>query len=266
MPRALCLIRPFPHYRRWAFCKGLERVGYRVTDQQLDARPDDVLLIWNRYGSGEDHARRFEKAGARVLVCENGYIGKDTQGRQHYSIALCQHNGAGRWHQGGPERWLALNIDLAPWRDRGEHVLVCPSRGIGPNGVAMPLGWPKDVMAQLRRRTRRELRLRPHPCDKPPLTPLSRDLENCHAVVVWNSAAGVHALVAGVPVIYQAPHWIAAGAASRELAAIDAPPMPAREPAFERLAWAQWSVDEIERGEPFHYLLRATEAKSATGA
>lgn len=256
MPRALCLIRAQPHYRRWAFCKGLEKAGYSVTDQALDARPDDVLIVWNRYGSSEEHARRFEKVRATVLVCENGYLGRDAEHRQYYAIARGHHNGAGEWYVGGPERWAALGVTLAPWREKGSHILVCPSRGIGPNGVAMPLGWEKEVLRELRAKTARPIRVRPHPCDKPARVSLAEDLQDCHAAVVWNSAAGIHALVAGVPVIYQAPKWVAGEAASRAIGAIEAPPMPERVPAFERLAWAQWSIAEIESGAPFRYLLR----------
>ena len=71
---------------------------------------------------------------------------------------------------------------------------------------------------------------------------------------VWSSACGVKALTMGIPVVYAAPHWICAGAASRDLAA---PLMDdtARQHALHRMAHAQWSVSEIESGEPFARIL-----------
>lgn len=265
--RASCLIRQAPHYRRHAFARGLERAGFRVgADALPDPRPGDVAVIWNRYGTGEEVARRFEKAGAAVLVCENGYLGRDAEGRQFYAIARNQHNGAGRWAEGGAERWERLGIALAPWRGAGTHILVCPSRGIGPAGVAMPFGWEDQVLRELRRFTKRPIRVRPHPNDKKPRIELDEDLRDCWAVVVWNSAAGVHALVRGVPVFSCAPHWVVKPAASGALAGVDNPPLPERRPAFERLAWAQWSVDEIESGEPFRHLLPHAEQVESRAA
>lgn len=254
--RASCLIRAHPHYRREAFMRGLERVGYSVTDHELHApRPQDLLVIWNRYGTAHENAKRFEKAGAKVLVCENGYLGQDDQARQFYAIALNEHNGAGRWNAGGPERWARLGVEFAPWRTQGEHILVCLSRGFGHAGVAMPLDWPREIETQVRRYTKRPVRVRPHPGQSAPAA-LAADLKGAWAVVIWNSACGVQALAAGVPVVACSPHWILKGLAA-QLSEVDAPPLPERLPAFERLAWAQWRVAEIETGEPFRRLLSA---------
>jgi hypothetical protein len=73
--------------------------------------------------------------------------------------------------------------------------------------------------------------------------------------VVWSSSAGVHALLEGIPTFCEAPFWIAKEAAAG--GSIDAPVMPERAPVFERLAWAQWTLQEIENGEPFRRLLPA---------
>jgi hypothetical protein len=74
-------------------------------------------------------------------------------------------------------------------------------------------------------------------------------------VAVWASSAGVHALVRGIPVMADAPWWICKGAAAT-LDEIQASGLPERQPVFERLAWAQWTVDEIAGGEPFRRLLQ----------
>ncbi len=85
---------------------------------------------------------------------------------------------------------------------------------------------------------------------------LEAALSNCHAVVTWASGIAARALVAGVPVFYEAPAIVCAGACTRGLEGIESPRTPDRLPALERLAWAQWSVSEIARGLPFEYLLR----------
>lgn len=185
----------------------------------------------------------------RLLVAENGYLnGPDGP---YVALALDGHNGAGRWPERSGERFKRLGVDLKPWREAGGHILVCPSRGIGM--MPQPEGWTERTVAALRAVTKREIRVRPHPGNwkllpQHPDVSLARDLEGAWACVIWASAAGIKALVAGVPVIYTAPHWICAGAAGNRLDEIEAPRMPDRLPVFERLASAQWTLLEIESG------------------
>jgi hypothetical protein len=124
----------------------------------------------------------------------------------------------------------------------------------------MPKDWVARTVAELRKHTDREIRIRPHPGNwkklpQHPAVSLAEDLKGAWACVIWASAAGLHALAKGIPVIRTAPHWIGAGAAGNDLAQIESPPMPDRLPVFERMAAAQWSLSEIESGEPFRRLL-----------
>lgn len=278
MPRAWVLIRDEPNYRRQAFVDGLTRLGFLVRcatvyapDIRFEAlTPEDVLVVWNRYGSGDEVAKRFERAGGCVLVAENGYVGADAEGRQHYSLALGQHtNHGGRWFVGGAERLDALGLDVRPWRTEGAHVLVLPNRPFGPRGYSMPEGWAAQTVELLRRATAREVRLRVHPGNwqaTPPKVPLADDLRGAWACAIWTSSAGVHAVVAGVPVIRCAPAWVLAGADRRDLAEVDRlVPVPeeARRAALVRLAWAQWTVAELASGEPFERLLALREPEAA---
>lgn len=272
--RASVLIRAQPCYRREAFCEGLRQAGYEVAFQApATVQRGDVLLIWNRYGLAELEADRFEARGGTVLVAENGYLdpGRDDD-RRWYALAIGGHNGQGRWPIGTPERWprIAAKVGvpaLKPWRGGGDHVLVCPNRSFGRRGYVMPQDWSKRVLDELRRLTSRPVRLRPHPGNGAEKVPLQEDLKNCWAVVIWASSAGVKALVGGVPVIRLAPAWILDGAASTRLDDVEAPPLPARSAAFERLAWAQWHIEEIASGEPFRRLLpHAGKGESASAA
>lgn len=259
MKRAWCDIREQPHYRADAFQAGLRAQGFQVLMRQLPSEPpgpQDVLVIWNRYSDKELTADRWEAQGGTVLVCENGYVGRDGQGRQYYAIARHGHNGSGTWPDGGPERWGGLGLELRPWREHGEHLLVCPNRHFGMKGFAMPQDWEPAALKTLRAATKRPIRVRPHPNGGTPVRALAEDLAGAWAVVIWASSCGVHALLAGIPVICTAPWWICRSAAVARLAELEAP-LPDRRPAFERLAWAQWTLEEIERGEPFAHLLSA---------
>lgn len=244
MLKACCLIRAEPHYRREAFEQGLKRAGYR------EAGPNDcdVLVIWNRYGHWARAADKVEARGGRVLVAENGYLGNDFCGDRWYAISEGQHNGAGRWPDGGPERWDRLDVPLVEWRT-GKEVIVLPQRGIGPPGVAMPDRWAEGL------KMRKGWRLRAHPgvadCE-----PLANDLGNARAVVTWGSGAALKALLWGIPAFYAMPKWIGAAAATPlDQADWSSPQTPARLPMFRRLAWAMWRLSEIESGEAFRWLL-----------
>lgn len=280
MPRAWCLIRENPHYRRQAFIAGLSAAGYTVRGGEPGAEvaADDALLIWNRYSHWEQLATQFERRGGRVLVTENGYLGAQgstpkfdvapgaVRPEHYYALAWHQHNGAGVWPRDDGRRWQALGVALQPWRTDGKHILVCPQRGIGAKTYAQRPEWPQDVCRRLHALTRRPVRVRPHPGLGPGAPTLAEDLRNCWAVVTWASGAGIHALIAGVPVYVEAPAWILADAAERDLTTIDAPACRERRPAFERLACAQWTVAEIESGEAFKTLLAGGAAGRGFGA
>jgi hypothetical protein len=218
-------------------------------------------VIWNRYMQFAAAADAFERRGLPVLVAENGYLGNELAGGRWYAISRNQHNGAGSWPAGGPERWDALGIELQPWRGGDGEVVVLPQRGIGPPGVAMPKFWQADVEKRLRA-GRIVFRTRRHPGTDPRALPLLDDLAQAFAVVTWGSGAALKALAAGIPVYAEMPGWIGAGAALRVadlLAGL--PPWrddAARLATFRQLAWAMWTLQEIESGEAFRRLLCAS--------
>jgi hypothetical protein len=193
------------------------------------------------------------------LVCENGYIGKDSQGRQHYAISGKGHNGSGWWPIGTEDRFEKLGIELRPWISKeGGHVLICGQRGIGTPLMASPPNWHNAAAAAVKL-AKLPAKIRLHPGMKPAATTLEFDLSDAKACAIWSSSSGVKALALGYPVFYAAPFWICEDAAMK-LASIAAGPMmddQRRLEAFRKMAWAQWSVEEIESGTPFIYFLGA---------
>lgn len=261
MPRATVVFGGGLHYRRDAFEHGLKRLGYEIAPKPLlYPEPGDVLVIWNRKPSDEGFARTYEKAGAEVIVAENGYVGRAPDGDKLYALALGHHNGIGAWPSGGPERWERLGVDLAPWRSIGRDVVILPQRGIGERGVAMPLTWTAQMYDGLKARTSRPISIRRHP-GVAKLEPYEA-LMTAHAAVTWASGAAIKAIVAGVPVFYGLEGWIGAAAASRDINRLETPPLPDRLPMLHRLAWAQWSILEIHSGEAFAWLLTSQSGSS----
>lgn len=218
-------------------------VGYRVWPEIPHPEKDDALVIWNRNKSSDKIARRFEAVGARVFVAENGYLGKGWLGAKWYAISENHHNGAGRWVYGGPQRWDGFGIELSPWRD-GNEVLILEQRGIGEPGIASPPGWAEKTQKRLGGRIRR------HPGNGgEPLKP--EDLKNVRCVVTWGSSAALKSLLWGVPVFYEMPKWIGASAAKHISEWGEPRRDDSRLEMFRRLAWAMWELEEIRKGIPF---------------
>lgn len=272
MPRAYLLIRREPHYRRDSFEQGLTRCGFEIAGEpRTIPNPDDVLVIWNRYGRYHTHALAFERAGAAVIVAENGPLGRDWRGEPWYSVTLTNPFAGGRWPQGGPERWDSLGAEICEWRNDGREVIILAQRGIGPPGVRQPDGWERQINERVSRLSKHPIRMRSHPGERP-CVPLEDDLKNALCVVTWASGAAIKCLLWGIPVLYGYTQWI-----GKAMGALLDPEQPLesqiRRPPdrlehFRRLSWAMWRTPEIESGEPFHRLLafRSTESKITTAA
>lgn len=296
MSVALCFPRERAWHHREAFAEGFTRLGFYLTkDIAHRARPGDVLLVWNRMvGFGDDSlAKRWEAAGATVIVTENGWIGQAPAGGKLFALCRGQHNGVGWWpekewaagalagviemgdaHLGAThreyqsaegsaspqrftDRWGALNVPVKPWRTAGNHVLLLAQRGFGPPEVAQPKDWIARTTAALRAATRRPIVVREHPGrHKDRARPLEDDLRDCWAVVTWGSGAAIKAIAAGIPVFYGLKGWIGAPAGIHiNESCVETPFLGDRLPMFRRLAFAQWSAVEIESGEPIRRLL-----------
>ena len=247
-PTAWIGLKQTPNYRCESFAKGFIRHGYAIEfGLPRAAVSGDVLLIWNRSGLSDIAARGFEKVGNRVLVAENGYLGKQINGEVWYAISQNHHNGLGTWPIGSPERWDAMHVELQPFRTGGDEIVLLPQRGIGEPGVAMPSHWLTKAQAQLNGRVRFHPGL--HSC-----IDLQKDLQNAKAVYTWGSGAAIKALTYGIPVVYDLAGWIGAEAGSRFNLPLNRSEAK-RQSMFEKLAWAQWRLSEIEYGIALEHLL-----------
>lgn len=233
------------------FRKGLEACGFELSDvPKQEPTSQDLLVLWNRLHTLDPIGKAYEAAGAKVVVCENGWIGDNT-----YAVCLTQHNGAGWWRIGSESRWPNFGIEVKPYRTKGEHILVVPQRGMGIPPVGMPRNWTEDVLERLQKLTNRPIMVR-HPADRAhPLEPLFVD---CHAVVIWASGAGIKAIVNGCPVFHEMPQWIGSPAAEYGVKYLECPNTSEklREFMLHRLSWAMWTEAEIHSGEPFQWLLK----------
>lgn len=263
MPSAYVSVLKRPPYHGDRMEAGLRRLGYDV----LPAKPGrimagDVLLIWNRYPREEVLASAYERAGASVIVVENGYFGRNFNGAEWYAMALGQHNGCGILPPPSSHRWASLGVDLDGWRLGGREIVILASRNLGSPSVREPVGWAEKTASRLRRVVNKHVRIRRHPGPQAQCldASLADDLIDAWAAVTWGSGAGLKALTLGVPVFHGLPRWIGRRAARQIEACLtpnDTRFTGDRRPMFHQIASAMWSIGEIESGEAFRCLLGA---------
>lgn len=226
--------------RQPLFAQGLHKLGYEVRATLTESPGErDILITWNRIGCGDRCARIFSDLELPVIVVENATWGNWFAGQKWYTMARDYHNLAGRFPVGGNERWDSLEIDLAPFRQEGETVIL-PSRGIGPSLHRMPANWLERMRSQYP-----YARVRQHP-GKNPKKELMDDLRDSARVVTWGSGAAVKALMWGCAVDSWMPGWI--GECENNEAS--------RLAMLRRLAWGQVTMPEIESGEAFERVLK----------
>lgn len=227
-------------YPREAVVRGLGRLGYEV--EHTRNAPADLLVTWSPW-VGSDRAAMadvYAMAKRPVIVMENGWLSPINQ-TKFYQVARDGWNGAGRFFADGPERWASWGLDFAPWANRGNHHLVIGQRGHPWDARTARPGWhqvlsfPEGSLPIIRRAKDEIASLASH-------LALAFD---CH---VWSSNAAAWAILLGVPVVQYGPHLMVGELSSVPGDLLQRPP---RERTFERLAWAQWTEEELGRGEPF---------------
>lgn len=162
-----------------------------------------------------------------------------------------QHSGVGTTTG---ERLRAMGIQMRPWRDGGDYILLCPqSDSFMRNAVGGHTDWVPQVIKVLEHLTLREVRTRPWGADKSKLArSLDAELREAHALVTWSSAAAVTAVLAGVPIVTLGQ--CAAEPMAGSLTQIESLPRLDREEWAGVLADNQWTLPEIADGTAWRSL------------
>ncbi len=189
--------------------------------------------------------RRVSKSGEPYYYIDNSFFDK-TRGT-HFRIAKnrIQHDGQG---QSNGERFKSLALEIKPWRNTGEHIVVCPQSDSFMREVAEYSGdWLSDVVATMALVTNRRFAIRNWDRDKLKLqATLNRDLIGAWILVTYSSTAAIQALLQGVPVsaIGGAASW-----AGTDPLGIETPFYPEdRERFFGVLADNQFTIEEMKSG------------------
>ena len=275
--KASILIRGTDAYPAIAVQQGLEATGYETSFKYpFETDPSRLLVTWTLWEHNHKTivADKHTNRGGKVLCMENGWVRSSlrTYWQLGERVGLTPGiNGWGKFRtpKDGGKRWRSFGIKLKPWRAINEgFILVCPQRGVRERDPDITHGpaWTDSIIKRIRKYTDRPIHWRPHPgapgrATLPsakyddvtvvnPRLPLSDAVREAHTVVVYSSTAAAEAIVQGIPVTYDGPRTMVQDLATR-IDRLENPFMPDREPVLHKLAYGQWSSEELRSGEAF---------------
>ena len=252
-----------------AFADGLKRhkVEHFITGLET-YRECDVAVVFGigKKGVPASYPRgrilkEQKKRGLPYVILEKGFLRRD----EYFHVGWNGLNGNADFRNTNvyDDRWRKLGIPLETHKSPGSHVLVC---GQVPWDASVQhsdhVKWCRDTIIELSDLTSREIRFRPHPALRGGFDyglagstrTLEDDLRGAWAVVTFNSNAAVEAAIKGIPVFAMDRGSMAYPIANKHLGQIHKPLLPARKMWASRLAYAQWTLDEIASGKTWRHL------------
>lgn len=143
-----------------------------------------------------------------------------------------------------PDRWNKFKVPVRPWAKEGRHIVVAaPSKTY--NDFHRSGGWLEQTLDKLARITKRQLVIRHK--EQVITRSLKLDLEGAHCLVTHGSIAAVESVIHGCPVFVH-PDSAAALVGKTDLAEIENPAYPDRQPWMNALGYSQWNEHELVDG------------------
>lgn len=235
------------HATALALEAGFEALGHGVAHRSHSdytagqTEKFDAIVAVGLRGKGRDILADYMRIGTPVLIVDFGYVRRVTGFESSFDGLYWQISLGGLNRVPPfpcpPDRWQALGVELAPPVNRdGPRVLCAQTVGDAAHPFATRALLDEWIAAV----PHDELRLHPETArhDGVDLEPLDAMLGRAGVVVTWNSNVGHDALIAGVPVVAlgDAPY---AGVALED-----------RDAYFARLAYGQWTIEEMAAGLP----------------
>ncbi len=173
----------------------------------------------------------------------------------------------------GNENWENIkrdyNMDLAPWRKNGSHILITLQRPMGWSMRGYNLmQWLNETFTKIRTYSDRPIIIRWHPGDwkninlympmlkqynaiiSPQDRHITQDLVNCWALVCHNSTPSAVGPIEGIPsFITDDPSYSQGGdVANTDFSLLENPKLLDRELWIRKLAQCHWSFDDLRSG------------------
>jgi hypothetical protein len=160
-------------------------------------------------------------------------------------------------------------VELKPWRQNGDHILILAQRPKGFNMFTDQHVWLENTINAIRKKSDRTIFVRMHPRDGTRFKQIEKlqkifgtkikisqneniidDLKNCWCCVGYASTPNVVSAIEGIPVYVEIPNksW-ANGVCFSDLSQIEKPPMPDRTEWIHKISNIHWSNKEVVTGK-----------------
>ena len=254
-----------------AFAEGLESLGLPLRlrhhngfNSRNQTEGFCPVMVSGLRAEGAIIRDAYNALGVPCVVVDYGYL---------HRVSGVNTFNTGHWHVGidrlgwvppfdcPSDRFDALDLVVTD-KGQGDKVYICgqhegdPSHGLDRNGI---IKWALDALEDVRGLTDRPIVWRSHPDTNIAISGVENstgplDWSDVHSVVTINSNIGHEALLNGVPVVAygDAPYADLANDCFSE--DLFLPPLDVRTSYFNRLAYAQWTLDEIRAGKPQAWL------------
>lgn len=223
----------------------------------LDRLPDDLTPIVGCTAELRPIIDRWIARGRQWIYWDRGYA------RRVFATDLPPGSAGGyyRWHINAyalreirslpSDRWDALKTPVIVWKRGGGHIVVAEPSASYCRFHRIE-GWAERTTAALRGLTDRPLVWRDKEMQRFGRK-LHEDLAGAHCLVTHGSNAAVEAVIMGCPVFVH-PDSAAALVGLTDLAAVERPIYPDRQPWLNALAYSQFNETELVDGTLFRLL------------
>ena len=268
-----------------AFLNSVKNVGDTVLENTDDGNCD-VAVIWSVLWQGKMAKYRniwqtYRNKNKPVVVLEVGGIKRNETWKIGINGINREADFANQNVDG--ERWKKFNIELQPWKQTGDKIIICGQHSNSHQWRNNPpmSTWFDQQITQIRKHTDKPIVIRPHPRNGVSLnakkyqnvkivtpqrdrrtyddTDLAERLKSAWAVVSHSSNPAMTAVFSGIPVyVSEASLSYDVGNVSYEN--INHPNMPDRKQWANKLAYTEWWPDEIAQGLPWARIKKRLES------
>ena len=240
-------------------------------------RDCDVAVIWSVLWLGKMASNRliwerFQEKKKPVVVMEVGDLKRNTTWKMAINGINRDADFANQTFD--DKRWPLFNIQMKPWKQTGNVIIICGQHDTSQQWIKnarMP-NWIEQQIKEIRKYTQKPILVRPHPRNnfqfqedkyidvkvKNPQrdyntyddTDFKKTLKSTWAVVNHSSNPAMESIINGIPV-FVSESSLCYDVGNHVLSDIEQPAMPARQNWANKLAYTEWTTQEIRDGLPW---------------